>query len=312
MNGRIAVCSCLISASLTLACDKGSDTGGRRGPEGARSAVRRAAQGPPQSESTRAAITAGKIPFDYPAVGTSARAGDYVLAPSSSWIAEAFEKGGDKQTFIYYGGWMRRPGEHASEVESLTRQRALVPNAFIVPIRPAESAATGDVLLTSWASGSGMQRAYAVGGDPKSPRVRYLDIDWDNPSGFGSKEDVLPANTFHRLHEPGQVGTTVACKEGARRTRWVLVNKAAGKLLALGFAGRMRVFAQSDCASVPLRLDVKPGDDVQVPIVGAFTDARVTRIEPRVGRLWAKYDFGGQDKEEAFAFGNVATGLALP
>ncbi|HEY6560363.1 MAG TPA: hypothetical protein VI072_23930 [Polyangiaceae bacterium] len=312
MKGRIALCSYLISAALTLACEKGADTGRGRGPEGARSAVRRAAQGPPQSSGTRTAIESGKIPFDYPAVRTTARPGDYVLAPSSSWIAEAFEKGGDKQTFIYYGGWLRRAGEHASEVETLTRQRTLVPNAFVIPIRSGERADSGDILLTSWASGSGMQRAYAVGGEPKSPRVRYLDIDWDNPSGFGNKEDVLPANTFHRLHEPGEVGSTVACKEGARRTRWIVANQANGKLLTLGFAGRMRVFGKADCENVPLRVAVKPGDDVYVPIVGAFTAARVARVEPRIGRLWAKYDFGGQEKEEAFAFANVATTLALP
>jgi hypothetical protein len=271
--------------------------------------VRRAAEGPPQSSSTRAAIESGKIPFDYPAVRTTGHVGDYVLAPSSSWIAEAFEKGGDKQTFIYYGGWLRRPGENASEIETLTRQRALVPNALLIAIRSAEQAEAGDVLLTSWAAGSGMQRALAVGGDAKSPRVRYLDIDWDNPSGYGNKEDVLPANTFHRLHQPGEVGTTLACKEGSRRTRWLLVNKAEGKLLVLGFAGRMRVFPQADCRNVPLRIDAKPGAAVYVPIVGAFTPATVARVEPRIGRLWAKYDFGGQDKEEAFAFTNVALEL---
>lgn len=311
MTGRIAVCWYALIASLALACEQPSDTG-RRGPGGVRSAARRAAQGPPQSSSTRAAIESGKIPFDYPAVGITARPGDYVLAPSSSWIAEAFEKGGEKQTFIYYGGWLRRAGKHASEIETLTRQHALVPNAFVIPIRRGERAESGDIVLTSWASGSGMQRAYVVGGEAKSPRVRYLDIDVDNPSGFGTKEDVLPADTFHRLHEPGQVGTTVACNEGARRTRWVVANAAEGKLLVLGFAGRMRVFSRADCENVPLRVQVKPGDAVQVPIVGAFTAARVTRVDPRVGRLWAKYDFGGQDKEEAFAFANVATKLTLP
>ncbi|HMJ11936.1 MAG TPA: hypothetical protein VK524_11010, partial [Polyangiaceae bacterium] len=195
MKGRFALYFCFISAALLLACGKSPDASRERGPAGARSAVRRASSGPPLSASAQAAIEAGELPFEYPRARTSARSGEYVLAPSSSWIAQAFEKGGDKQTFIYYGGWLRRAGERASEVETLTRQRALIPNAFIIPIRSGERAEVGDVLLTSWASGSGMQRALAVGGDPKAPRVRYLDIDFDNPSGFGNKEDVLPANT---------------------------------------------------------------------------------------------------------------------
>lgn len=62
----------------------------------------------------------------YPIVAISGKAGDYVLAPSRTWIDEALERGGD------------------------------------VP-----------------------------GGTADSPKVRYLDMDLENPSSFGPKESTL-------------------------------------------------------------------------------------------------------------------------
>src|SRR5688500_14009955 len=43
------------------------------------------------------AVTPGESPFNYPTVSTTAKAGDYVLAPSKSFIDEAFARGGEKQ-----------------------------------------------------------------------------------------------------------------------------------------------------------------------------------------------------------------------
>jgi hypothetical protein len=252
----------------------------------------------------------GAVPFDYPAVTATAKKGDYLLAPSKNWIAEAFEKGGSKQTFIYYGGWMLEPGDRASTIKTLTGVESIIPNAMIIPVPAGGTAKPGDILLTTWQSGSGMQRAIVVeGGKPDRPEVRYLDLALDNPSGWGKQVDTLEANTFMKLEHPGQVGTTAACTTGARRTRWIITNIAGDKLLAIGFAGRMRVFQRKDCKTLPIKPRLRAGDKVMVPLVDGYAEAQVEKVDPAIGRVWARYSFGGKDKERAFAFTNVARKL---
>jgi hypothetical protein len=252
---------------------------------------------------------AGAVPFEFPAVKARSKQGDFVLAPSKGWIEEAFAKGADKQPFIFYGAWMLEPGEKASVLRTLPGQRVTIPNAMIIPVGTGESAKTGDIVLTAWASGSGMQRAIVVGGAPAEPSVRYLDLELDSPSGWGKKEDTLKPNTFHVLTKAGEPGTTVACKEGERHTRFVIVTEADGKLLGVGFAGKMKVLPRATCKNVPIAPKVKVGDTVFVPVIGAFTEAKVTKVDEKIGRVWVKHEFGGQDTDEAFAFTNVLPSL---
>ncbi len=252
----------------------------------------------------------GALPFDYPAVATTAKKGDYVLAPPRNWIAEAFEKGGATQPFIYYGGWMLEPGATDSEIKTLTGTKSTIPNALIIPIPSGGAVKPGDVVLTTWQSGSGMQRAIVVdGGKPEEPRVRYLDLALDNPSGWGQQVDALKANTFTKLEHPGQVGATVACKAGARRTRWIITNVAGDRLLAIGFAGRIRVFKRSECQSLPIKPKLRAGDTVMVPLADGYAEGVVEKVDASIGRVWARYHSGESDTERAFSFTNVGRKL---
>jgi hypothetical protein len=162
-------------------------------------------------------------------------------------------------------------------------------------------------VLTAWASGSGLQRAIVVeGGAPEKPKVRYLDMTLDNPSGWGEKEDSLPEGSFHVLTKPGELGTSLACKDGSRVLRWILVARAGDKLLGLGFAGKMKVLDEKVCDAVPIAPKVKPGDAVRVPVLGAFVAGKVSKVDAKIGRVWVKYQIGGDDRDEAFGFTNVA------
>jgi hypothetical protein len=308
--GRVAISSAL----LVVAC-RGSSRDQRAAPV-------ESAEAAPVASSVSAGAPApgprahlpGESPFNYPIVSTTARAGDYVLAPSKTFVDEAFARGGDKQTFIFYGGWMREPGPSESKVESLTRMKAMIPNALIVPIRRGEHVEPGNVVLTSWASGSGLQRAIVVsGGTPESPTVRYLDMDLDNPSGWGRKEDTLPPSTFQRLDKPGELGTTLACTEGSRRLRFILThatgNAPGDKLLVLGHGGRMRVVTRGECKELPIVPPVKRGDLAVVPVAGAFVEGQVTKVDPVIGRVWVEYEFAGRKDKESVGFTNVAAKL---
>ena len=158
-------------------------------------------------------------PFKLGPCPTTARKGDFVLCPPREWVDKAVEsKTPQNQTFAFLGARMLRPGPRQSTVRSLTGREMQLPNCLIIPIRPDDRATPGDIVLTHWQSGSGMQRAVVVeGGSPEAPRVRYLDVDLDNPGGAGARAEACKPGTFHKLQHPWAPGTSVA----ARGALWV-------------------------------------------------------------------------------------------
>lgn len=252
----------------------------------------------------------GAIPFDgFPRLQTLAsKAGDFILCPPNEWITIAFEKGSKSQTFIYYASTMTEPGEYQSKVKRLSGSDMEIPNAMIIPIRSGEKGQPGDILLTWWQSGSGMQRSIVVdGGSPEEPSVRHLDLELDNPSGVGKRVDTLKANSFHKLTSQWEVGTAVACKSDSRYEHGLITAFSDDKVLTIGFAGRMKVQAKASCVSLPIRPQVKAGQKVWVEHMGGFTEATVKRVDAKIGRVFAEYEFVGEKREIASPFGDVST-----
>ncbi|HYO95461.1 MAG TPA: hypothetical protein VER33_13155, partial [Polyangiaceae bacterium] len=238
---------------------------------------------------------------------------DQVLLPLRSNIEAANQHGFEQPTFVYGSGVLEQVGERASNVRWQTQQRAMVDNVWLIPIRREERAAPGDIVLTSWASGSGMLRGIVVdAGNPQSPTARYLDLPASHPAADAA--DTLPPSSFHVLRQPGEVGTTLACRSSAgaglsRVERAILLHREAADLLVLGFAGKLRRVSDADCKPLPLTPALKPGERVFVPVVGAFVPARVLTVDSRAGRVEVSYDFGNEQKQQAFGFANVALDL---
>ena len=238
----------------------------------------------------------------------TAAKGDFVLCPSRQFFDAAVEKGIDKTTFIYYAAKMLEPGTEQSTVRNLAGRQFSLPNQMIVPIPQGQKTKVGDILLSWWQSGSGMQRAIVVGGTETEPIVRYLDIKLDNPSGAGKKEGKLKPNSFYVLSKPWQIGSTVRIA-GVKRPSVQLY----GQLLAMdkdnvlvrGWAGKLSVHPRKDAQPLPIVPKVKSNDAIQIALFGSFKPATVLRVEPEIGRVFAKYQFGRKDKEAAFAFGDV-------
>ena len=192
---------CLLCVSVAAGCKKKSE-----GEEAARSATKQ----PPKRPVVKKVKLPIPDPFGLGAAPTTARPGDFVVCPPREWIDKVLETGKPElQTFILYGARMVEPGPAESRVKSLTGKEMMIPNYLVVPIHRGQSAVPGDILLTVWQSGSGMQRAIVVeGGTPTEPMVRYLDIALDNPSGAGERADRCKPDTFHKLTDAWQVGTS--------------------------------------------------------------------------------------------------------
>ncbi len=251
----------------------------------------------------------GEIPWDYPIVETTAKEGDYIIAPPLEWIENAFKD--ETTTLIYYGGWMREPGPAESKIETLTGSEVIIPNAMIIPIKSGETVEKGDIILTTWQSGSGMERAIVIGGSPKEPEVLYLDMDYDNPAGIAQEVDKLEPNTFHKLKGGMlEVGGVVAVKdESGSYSRVIATNIAEDRVLTIGFAGKIAVYKKEQCYVLPIRPDVKKGDKVFIPFVGSFQEATVQKVDKKIGRVFTKNDWGN---EAAISFGDVTTEFMEP
>lgn len=250
-----------------------------------------------------------KFPFDFPAVDTTAKTGEHVLVPSYNWLVEAMEKP-DQQTFIWYAQKMSKPGAERSEVQFMSDKKE-VPNAYIVPIAPGAKAKNGDIVLTWWQTGSGMQRAIVTdASDPAQPVVRYLDLDYDNPAKsrdgkttIGQMDEKIKPDTFVVIKGEMEPGTGIAITDGANLKHGIVIKRTGDKVFAKLFAGKAGVFPKSSVKSIPLVPNVKAGDRIKALRFAGLEDATVSRVDAKIGRVFVKFD--GSNDEKAIAFGNV-------
>lgn len=251
------------------------------------------------------------FPFpDFPAVETTAKAGDVVLVPSYLWLQQANIDGVKKASMIWYAQKMVAPDKEMSEVEFMNEKKR-VPNAYIVPIPAGQTAKNGDILLTWWQSGSGMNRAIVVDdANPAEPIVRYLDIAYDNPAkskdgttGIGQMEEKLKPNSFVKINSPLEPGTSVAIQDGARMIKGQVIRAAGDKVFVSEFAGGIGVYDKARCTPVPVKSAAQAGETVRAVWSGSFKDGKVMKVDPKIGRVFIKFDTS--DKENAVAFGEV-------
>lgn len=247
---------------------------------------------------------------EFPDVATAAKAGEFILLPSYKTLEMVSKPGGEKQNLSYYHQKMVTPGAKTSRIVYTTGTKEYdIPNSYIIAIPKGGKAKVGDIVLTWWQSGSGMQRAIVVNAkDPTKPIVRYLDLDYDNPAKsrdksttIGQMEEQLATDSFTLLKE-GAPGSTYRCEDGAK-PMWVrLISKAPnGQLFVVGKSGTAKVFAKTACKPIPIKPKVKVGTEVEVEFIGGFTKAKVERTDAKIGRVFVKR-FGN---EVAVAFGSL-------
>jgi hypothetical protein len=248
---------------------------------------------------------------DFPAVETTAKPGEVILVPSYNWLQEANVKGPDKVTMIWYNQKMSAPDKEMSEVEFMMGEKHKVPNAYIIPIPAGQKAKKGDIVLTWWQSGSGMQRAIVVDdANPAEPVVRYLDLDYDNPAKsrdgkttIGQMDEQLKPNTFVKINAPMEPGTAVAIQDGDRMKHAIVIRVTGDKVFVNGFAGTTSVVDKSRCTPLPIVSTAKEGEKVRALSISSLEEGTVTKVDPKIGRVFIK--FNNDSKERAIAFGNL-------
>lgn len=261
-----------------------------------------------------AAPAEGELPsIDFPAGDTTAQKGEWILTVNKA-MYDDFAAAPDKKGVTFYSYELFEAGPKISKFKSFGKE-VTVPNLLVVPLPKGGKAKAGDILLTWWQSGSGMQRAIVMSAkDPTKPVVRYLDIDYDNPATggkdgktpIGQMEEELKADTFVKLDKPWQAGTTVACKsaDGKSWTVENLIRVGGDKVLLAGFMGKLSARAKADCKPMPQKASFKKGQKVQAQWVTSVKPATVTKVDAKIGRVWVTFDGMGKD-EKALAVGLV-------
>ncbi|MBN2682568.1 MAG: hypothetical protein JXR58_08670 [Bacteroidales bacterium] len=259
---------------------------------------------------------AGITPFDFPTVSTSAKAGEFALTPSMAFIERAWKakEEGKTSSFIFYSSTVVEPGDVESKIKQIGAE-VNIPNSLVIPIPANQTAKKGDIVLTWWQSGSGMQRAIVVNdSEPTHPVVKYLDIDYDNPAKnkdgvpIGQMEEKLEANSFMLLSGEWMPGTAVAYNKGSFE-HWQVISVSGDKVLACGWAGVMAVLEKSKCTPIPVKLDVKAGDLIQVPQYGTYKEGKVKKVDASAGRVWVEVQFGGEATEIVVSQGDIIKSL---
>ena len=263
------------------------------------------------SVSTPAFAQAPKSFDGFPDVATTAKAGEFVLVPSYNWIEDAAAAKGKDTRFIFYKQNMVAPGETTSKVKFLGPGEKEVPNSYIVAIPKAGKAKVGDIVLTWWQSGSGMQRAIVVSAaNPARPVVRYLDLGYNNPAKsrdgkttIGQMDEELQEDSFVLLKD-GAPGTAFRCGAGKDAEKWKLITATpSGEQLMLA-SSKLKKFGKGECTPIPVKPAVKAGQTVTAGdvYVSRMKSVKIERVDAKIGRaFFLDYD----KKEDAASFGDI-------
>lgn len=242
------------------------------------------------------------FPWDFPEGNKNEGLAEGLVALSChSFYPDALEESDDpaEATLIFYNGKISTVGDTKSSISSFGDDIEM-PNSLIIPIPEGQTAKKGDIILTWWQSGSGMQRAIVTdASDPTSPKVDYLDLDYkDDGTGIANKhtENQIKPNTFVILKEgEWQPGAQVIA--GSSKEAGILISATNDKVLLLCFASKIKAFDKSDCKLLPLNQGLKVGDEVSATFVGEYrSGSKITKIDEKIGRVWLENSFGSQIK----------------
>lgn len=238
-------------------------------------------------------------PWDFPkATKIDVKAGQMALAPYT-FYPKAVSEGKEliDQTMIFYSEKVKSV---KGDLVEFDYENGTLPSSLVIPIPAGQVAKKGDVIVTWWQSGSGMQQAYVTEGGA-APKVEYLGLEYkEDGSGFANSfsNEQLKPNTFFVLKNGElQSGAPVAFKEGDS-DRWkygTLINKSADKALILGFADCIFCANLSDVKVIPIQPDYKVGDEVGYAYVGSFNTGKVKKIDMKIGRVWVEGPWGDDE-----------------
>ncbi len=248
------------------------------------------------SSGTGAGTVSKAWPWDYPSdVKPDAKDGQTILcAPDYASNIEKGKENGDHSVYIYNQCTLVSLGDKTSKIKNITNQEYDVPNSLIIPIPEGQTAKVGDIVLTWWQGGGGMQHAIVTeASDPTQPTATFIDMPWRlNDDGTINEYDLCSAklapNSFFVLKD-GEVtvGQRVRYPDNGNQADATVVGISGDKALLNGFADHIMVAKVSDLKPIPYHQNIKPGDKVWCVSVAYFSEGyTVDKVDNKQGIVW--------------------------
>lgn len=249
-------------------------------------------------------------PWDFPqGVKLKLEAGQTVLSPYT-YYPSTVEKGEPlpKAVLIFYDATVKEVGEEKTKLDKFNGEVEM-PNALIIPLPKKAKAKKGDVVLTWWQSGSGMQRAIVVDdSNPQEPKVCYFDLTWpDNPESQKLEEkrkgEQLKPGSFAVLKDgQWQSGAQLAIKKGNDWLKGTLIHVEGNKVLVLGFGSKIEAYNKADVRLVPFKEKIKVGDKVWASWVSEYRPGYVvTAVDDLTGHVYVQREGKGSVESKSLA-----------
>lgn len=226
------------------------------------------------------------FPWDFPkSVEMEMENGQYFLSPCTFYPGAVKKKKDltkEGLTFYY---------DKCTEIKD-GMVNGKVPTSLCIPLPKEEKAKKGDVVLSWWQSGSGMQRALVTDDSAETPKTVYLDLSYKGDgSGFAEKYiDQLKPDSYKVLtNNKLEPGAPVAYSDGGKWKNGVCINVADDKVLISGFVSCVYSVKKSDVKVIPLVPTYKAGDNVSVVSVDSYSDGyTVKKVDMNIGRVWVE------------------------
>lgn len=280
------------------------------------------------TNTTKAApkFTGGKIPLEYPIVATTAKAGDFVFAPSEGNINALFknDKIGSSMNFVVAKMITPKDGESAIldlSAKDPKKDERTVPNSLIIPVPQGQTTKAGNNVLAWRKDDFKMMKAIVLdGGD--APKVRFLDAfektitseDGKNTvsgqigldTSAGHEQEKLSSSAFLSLSGELSAGAFAFEKDSAGHASYfTVINMNGNDVLAMDVSGNLSVKKAGDLQAVPPNIDVKVGDIVKVPFVSNYTEVKATEVDSKNGDIIGEYSWVGNTVSQEFFFGEI-------
>lgn len=228
---------------------------------------------------------------------------DYVLTPAKSSIDFMKNKGLDSALFVFYPRLVIGLTSDSVIVDEIGT-RVSIPNLLVIPFSKNCKVIKGDVLLTWWQKGTGMQRAIVLNSDSTyTPTVYYLDNQYSLYSPATDIKywmDTLLPNSFLVLRDSVMVGRSALYEDLYYSTFYKIVSSNLDKVVAINWAGSVKVFDKYELELVSFMRSFDKGDSVMVPYYGTYCSGRVKKVWADLGKLTVDITFI-DEKIEVFA-----------
>lgn len=249
--------------------------------------------------SMNAQEVADTWPWDFPQeVKIKAEPGQTVLSCYGHYF-DAVKEGASlhNNVLIFYKSMMKKVGDGKSILDDWGKDIE-VPNALIIPLDKNAKAKKGDIVLTWWQSGSGMQRAIVVDDStPTEPKVCYLDTHWpDNPDSPTLEQkrqgEKLKPGTFTVLKGgKWQSGEQVAYFANDEWNAGRIIHVEGNKVLLSIFASYIEATTKDRIKFIPFKEKFKVGDKVSVVWLRYYRPGyTVVKVDEAIGRVYVQAD----------------------